>query len=109
MATTYRTLGQSAPSATTAAALYTVPAATETIISTITVCNRGTAAGTYRIAVRPNGATLANQHYLVFDASLPANATDTLTLGITVDATDVVEVYASTANFSFNAFGSELS
>ena len=109
MATTYKTLGQSAPSATTAAALYTVPAATETIISTITVCNRGTAAGTYRIAVRPNGATLANQHYLVFDASLPAKATDTLTLGITVDATDVVEVYASTADFSFNAFGSELS
>jgi hypothetical protein len=108
MATTYKTLGQSAPSATTAAALYTVPSATETIISTITVCNRGSAAGTYRIAVRPNGAAIANQHYLVYDASIPANATDTLTLGITVDATDIVEVYASTANFSFNAFGSEI-
>ena len=109
MATTYKVLGQSAPAATTAADLYTVPAATEAIVSTITVANRGSTAGTYRVYVRPAGASVANQHYLVYDASLPANATDTLTLGITLAATDVVSVYASTADFSFNAFGSEIS
>jgi len=27
---------------------------------------------------------------------------------MTIDATDVVTVYASSANFSFNAFGSEI-
>ena len=109
MPTAYKVLGQSAPSATTATALYTVPSATEAILSTITVCNRGTAIGTYRISVRPNGATLANQHYLVFDAELGPKSTNALTLGITVDATDVVEVYASSGDFSFNAFGSEVS
>ena len=109
MPTIYKVLGQSAPSAITATTLYTVPSATDTIISTITVCNRDTVAGTYRIAVRPAGATLANQHYVAYDISLPANTTDTLTLGLTLDATDVVTVYASTANFSFNAYGSEIS
>jgi hypothetical protein len=109
MATAYKVLGQSAPSATTVATLYTVPAATEAIISSITVVNRGLSDNTYRIAVRPNGETLANKHYVIFDATLPPKATDALTLGITMDATDILEVYASSADFSFNAFGSEVS
>ena len=106
---TYKVLGQSAPSATTATTLYTVPAATEVVVSTVTVCNRGATAGTFRISVRPNGATLANQHYLVYDAEVGSTETKALTLGITMDATDILEVYASSANFSFSAFGSEIS
>lgn len=109
MPTTYKVLGQSNPSATTATSLYTVPAATQAIVSTITVCNQAAAAGTYRIAVRINGATLATAQYVAYDVSIPANATDTLTLGITLGAADVITVYASSGNFSFNAYGSELS
>jgi glucose-6-phosphate dehydrogenase assembly protein OpcA len=109
MATTYKVLGQSNPAATTNTTLYTVPAATSTIVSTISVCNQAASAGTYRIAVRVAGAALATSQYLVFDASLSANSTDTITLGITLAATDVVTVYASSANFSFAAFGTELS
>jgi len=109
MAITYKTLGQSNPSATTLTTLYTVPSATEAIVSTITVCNQAATAGTYRIAVRPDGASIANQHYIAYDISLPANTTDTLTLGITINATDVISVYSSSANMSFNAFGSEIS
>lgn len=109
MPTAYKVLGQSAPSATTATALYTVPSATETVVSTVTVCNRGASAGTFRISVRPDGASLANQHYIVYDASCAAKDTITLTLGITIDASDVLEVYASSGDFSFNAFGSEIS
>lgn len=109
MATNYKVLGQSAPSATTATALYTVPSATEAVISTISVCNRGTATGTFRISVRPNGAALANQHYVAYDASIAPKDTLFLTVGATMDASDVLEIYASTADFSFNAFGSEIS
>ena len=109
MATAYKVLGQSAPSATTATALYTVPSATESVISTISVCNRGTASGTFRVSVRPNGTALANQHYLVYDATGAAKDTLFLTIGATLDASDVLEVYASTADFSFSAFGSEVS
>lgn len=109
MPTTYKVLGQSAPSATTATTLYTVPSATATVISTITICNRAATAGTFRVAIRPAAATLANQHYIAYDSSVQANDTITLTLGITVATTDVVTVYASTADFSFNAYGSEIS
>jgi glucose-6-phosphate dehydrogenase assembly protein OpcA len=108
LATAYKVLGQVAPSATTATTLYTVPAATETVISTIVVANRSASNATYRIAVRPNGAALANQHYLAFNVTVGASDSTTLTLGITLDASDVLEVYASTADLSFNAFGSEI-
>jgi hypothetical protein len=108
MATTYKVLGQSAPSATTNTDVYTVPSATEAVISTITVANRAGTSATYRIAIRPNGATIANQHYIAYDAVVPANDTIALTLGITIDAADVVTVYASSANISFNIFGSEI-
>jgi hypothetical protein len=108
MPTTYKVLGQSNPSATTATTLYTVPSATQTIVSTVTVCNQAATAGTYRIAVRIAGAALATAQYVAYDISLPANTTDTLTLGLTLGATDVLTVYASSANFSFNAYGSEI-
>jgi hypothetical protein len=109
MPTVYKVLAQLAPSATTATTLYTVPSATSAVISTITVSNRAATAASYRIAVRPAGATLANQHYLAYDVAIAANDTTALTLGITLATTDVVTVYASTANFSFNVFGSEIS
>jgi hypothetical protein len=108
MATTYKVLGQSAPAATTSADVYTVPSATETVVSTIVVANRGTTAGSYRLSIRPDGATLANQHYIAYDVPLGANDSVALTLGITINAADVISVYASTANFSFNVFGSEI-
>lgn len=109
MATTYKVLGQSAPSAATATTLYTVPAATQTIISTINVVNtHASTADAIRIAVRPDGATLANQHYIVYGVSLSAGATFTYTGGITIDATDVITVYSTNGTSSFNAFGSEI-
>jgi hypothetical protein len=109
MATNYKVLGQVNPAATTATSLYTVPASTQTIVSTITVANQAASAGTYRISVRIAAAADNAKQYLIYDASLSANSTDTMTLGITLAATDVVTVYASTANFSYNAFGTELS
>lgn len=109
MATAYKVLGQSAPSATTDTTLYTVPASTQTVVSTITVCNRGGSTGTFRIAVRPDGAAISNSHYVYYDAELPANTTVAFTVGMTIDASDVITVRASTADFSFSAFGSEIS
>ena len=106
--TTYKILGQSAPAATTAADLYTVPASTQTIISTVVVANRGAASATYRISVSAAGAATATKDYLVYDSFINANATIALTLGLTLGATDKIRVYASTADISFNAFGSEL-
>ena len=108
MATTYKVLAQSAPLATTNTDVYTVGATKQTIISTVTICNRSASAATYRIAVRPDGDTLANEHYLAYDTTVPANDTIALTLGITCDASDVATVYASTADLTFSLFGSEI-
>jgi glucose-6-phosphate dehydrogenase assembly protein OpcA len=109
MPTIYKVLGQSAPSATTATTLYTVPSATDTVVSSIVVANRDATAATFRIAIRPAGATLANQHYIAYDVTVGASDSTVLTLGLTLDATDVITVYASTANLSFSAYGSEIS
>jgi hypothetical protein len=109
MPNVYKVLAQSNPSATTATTLYTVPSATSAVLSTITVCNQAASAASFRIAVRPAGATLAAVHYVAYDVALAANDTTALTLGLTLAATDVVTIYASSATLSFHAYGSEIS
>lgn len=109
MPTTYKVLGQSAPSATTLTTLYTVPSATTAVISSIVIANRDSASATYRIAVRPDGAAIANSQYIAYDVTVGASDSTVLTLGVTMDAADVLSVYASTANLTFSAFGSEIS
>lgn len=108
MPTTYKVLAQSAPSATTNTDIYTVPSSTQTVVSTIVVANRAATAATYRIAIRLNGATLANQHYIAYDVAVGASDSTTITIGITLDPAEVITVYGSTANLSFNIFGAEI-
>jgi hypothetical protein len=102
-----KVLGQVNPSATTATTLYTVPSAKSAVVSTLVVANLSTSAATYRVAIRPGGATLANTHYIAYDVALSANDSTALTLGITLATTDVITVYASSANVNFTAFGDE--
>ena len=109
MATTYKVLGQVNPSATTATTLYTVPASTQTVVSTISVANLTGGELIFRIAIRPAGETLANKHYIAYDSKVSGNDTTFITVGATLSATDVITVYGSTANIVFNAFGSEIS
>ena len=100
--------GSATLTATTNTNLYTVPSSTSTVVSTITVCNQASTAGTFRIAVRPSGASIAAQHYVAYDTPIAANDTIALTLGITLATTDIITVYASAATMSFTAFGSEI-
>jgi hypothetical protein len=102
---TYKVLAQSAPTAATATTLLT--ATSQTIVSTLQVANTGGAADTIRIAVRPAGATLANQHYIAFGVQVPSGSFLTLQGGLTVENTDVITVYSTTGTSSFSAFGSD--
>ena len=104
MANAYKVLGQVADASGNDVTLVADQNG-ETIVSTIVVANREAAANTFKIAVRPGGATLANQHYLAFDTSVAANDSITLTLGITLADNDIITVGASDANVSFSAFG----
>jgi hypothetical protein len=108
MATTYKVLGQSQPSAITATTAYTVPSSSSAVISTIAVCNLGAYPSTVRIAVRPDNESLANKHYIVYDATVAPQDTATFTLGITLGDTDVVTVYSLSGLVTFNLFGSEI-
>ena len=109
MPNTYKVLGQSVPGNTNATDVYTVPSATSTVVSTIVVANITGTNYTYRIAIRPAGASIANQHYLAYDVTCAANDSVTLTLGITLAATDVITVRSSNAtSLVFNVFGCEI-
>jgi hypothetical protein len=107
MPSVYKTLGQSNPAATTLTDLYTVPASTQTIVSTIVVANRSVATA-YRISIAINGAADSNEQYIAYDVAIGANEMHTLTLGIALGDTDKIRVYATLATLSFNAFGVEL-
>ena len=107
MAVDYKILGQSAPSATTETDLYTVPGATQSVTSSIIICNRG-AVGTFRISISEGGGATTDADYIYYDLTLAANDTFIATVGITLNTTDVVRVYASTADFSFSLYGSEI-
>jgi hypothetical protein len=115
MARAYKILGQGITSGdgTTMVTLYTVPAATQAVVSSIVIAGGTGAAGvgsTARIAVKPtSGTALAQQHYLCYDVNIPAKDTVTLTLGITLDALAVVQAASNNATVSFNVFGAEIS
>jgi glucose-6-phosphate dehydrogenase assembly protein OpcA len=108
MPTVYKVLGQSFPSANTLTTAYTVPAASSAVVSTIVVANLGGAPTTFRIAVRPAGETVENKHYVAFDVSIAPEDSITLTMGVTLAATDVVSVESLNGQTSFNIFGSEI-
>lgn len=107
MPTAYKVLGQSAPAAATLTTLYTVPASTQAVCSTLVIANRGISTF-YRVAVRPGGAAIANQHYIVFDAVLNQYDSNFLTLGISLAAGDVVSVQSTSADVSFGLYGAEV-
>lgn len=109
MALSYKVLGQSNPAATTQTTLYTVPAGTSAVVSTLVICNQAGTASTFRVAVQPAGAGLATQHYINYGTAIPANDTILLTIGMTLAATDIVSVYAGNSTMSFSLFGNEIS
>jgi hypothetical protein len=110
MAQAYKVLAQVAPAANTLSDLYIVPAATDVVISSLIIANRSTSvSGTYKIAITPNGETIANKHYIAFDVTLDPSESAILTMGLTLDSTDKVLVMGSTANLSFSIFGTEIS
>lgn len=108
MATVRKILGQNKPAATTDATLYTVPALTDTVVSTIVVAESGGAAATFRICVdSAGGTTTVVGKAIAWNVAIPANGIVTLTLGITLAAAATLVIQASTTGLTFTAFGQE--
>lgn len=108
MADTNKVLAQSNPAATTLTDIYTVPASTSTVISSIVVCNQASSSATFRISVQVANAADAVKQYLFYDITIPGNDSFVATIGITLAATDVIAIYASSTTLSFNVFGVEI-
>jgi hypothetical protein len=109
MTTTYKVLGQLAPSANTATTLYTVPSGNSAVCSSMTICN--TSGGNANVSVQVAVANAASEtgQYLVFDNTVVSQDTLFMTLGVTLAATDVIRVNSTVANVAFQVFGSEIS
>jgi hypothetical protein len=109
MAESLKILGQSNPVATTATVLYTVPASRQSVISTIGICNRASAADTFRIVIQAASeqTSILAKQYIAYDTVVAKNDTTFITVGMTLAAGDRVQVYAGTTTLSFTAFGSE--
>jgi hypothetical protein len=114
MATSYKILGQGVPTTSTSTTLYTVPStSTQTVISTVTICNTtSTAAGAYLYLVK-GGATAGTTNALVYNSSIPANGTVTLTLGLTLSVTAstvdfIVGGSGTSGSLTFTVSGSEI-
>lgn len=103
----YLTLGQLAPGAAALTDLYTVGASTQAIAK-IFAANRSATPTAIRVAIRPLGAAISNEHYIAYDMAIGANAQIVVGTGIALEATDVISVYNTLATVSFTATGVEL-
>lgn len=102
---------QGTSSTGTYATLYNTGASTTAVISSIVVTNTSSTAALYRVAIMPSAGTpsVSNGEWIVYDATVQANDTVALTLGIVLGNTEYIRVSSSANTVCFNAFVSEIS
>jgi hypothetical protein len=108
MANVYKSPAQLEPAANTLSTLYTVPSDTQAVVSNIHACNMGGTSASIRVALRPDGASISDIHYLFFGLTITANDTIEFGHGITMDATDVLSVWSSSGSVVFNLSYAEI-
>lgn len=105
MATVRGCLGQVAPSATTLTSAYTVPSGKYATVKVV-ACNRSATPDTYRVAVSPGGASIADSHYRAYDMEIAANDS-VVSAPLMVGALDVIRVYSTNGSMTFGVTGVE--
>ena len=109
-APSYELLGQECPTGTGVTNLVTVPGGHQHIVATLVVNNLTGALAHASINIRPLGATLADKHQCWTDVPVLPGHPEHLTLGLGLDATDVVDVQSDTGSaLAFHAIGVDLS
>ena len=101
MATATKVLSRTAATTNTATTLYTVPAATTTVISNIVVTNTAGSAGTFTLGL--DGVSLASA------VSIPANSITAIDLKQVLAATKTITGGASATTINFHISGVEVS
>lgn len=104
---TYLTLGQAALT-TSLTNIYTVPAATQAVTSTINICNRSVTPTTFRISIAPGGAADTVSQYIVYDAIILANEVWWLTNGYSLATGDIIRAVAGASTLSITISGVQI-
>jgi hypothetical protein len=99
MANTFKVLFRGAAS-TSEATLYTTPAATTTLVSSVLIVNTATSAATYDILL--DDVAIAN------DVSVPANDTVLIELKQVLEAGQTIKALASATAVNFHISGLEI-
>lgn len=80
--------------------IYTVPVLRRANVRYLQVTNIAGVGKTFRLAISPNAAGIADEHYLAYDMAIAAN--DNVAWGgILLGPTDIVRCYGSDANVKF--------
>ena len=103
-----KVLAQSTPAVTTLTDVYTVPASTIAVISTLVICNRSAVATTFRISIAVAGAADDVKQYIFYDIPIAGNDSFVASLGVALAATDKVRAYIGAATLSITLFGVEV-
>jgi hypothetical protein len=108
MTDTLKVLAQSNPVANNLTDIYTVAGSTQATISSITISNLDSVQVNFWLSIAVAGAADTPKQYMYYNMILDTNDTFIATIGVTLAATDVIRVKASTANVAFNIFGVEI-
>jgi hypothetical protein len=104
MANTAKKLFRGAATTSVGTNLYTVPASTTTVITSIVVTNTAASAGTFTIAIGTAGSET-----LLFDAvAIAADTTTVIDLKQVLVATEQIDGGASAATINFHISGMEI-
>ena len=105
----YKIVGQAAPATTANVDLFTTASGHHNIVSSLVIANVTATAATARVYARIGGATAAVSNAIMYDVPIAANSTNAFTLGISLNAADVLTVQSGTGSaLTFTAFGVEI-
>jgi len=103
--TPYKILGQIVGVANTNSNVYVVPAATNTVVNLITVCNGTQNAVLIDLVARPSTEALATKHYVLKSLTIPAADTLVLDTGVALQTSAILSANITGANATSSAAG----
>jgi hypothetical protein len=108
----YKILGQIQTTANVLTTIYTVPASTNTVVTTITICNQSANTVSINVAANVSGSAVSTRNFIVSGYSLGAAETLVLEPRISLNVGSILSANVTGANassnISINAFGVEI-
>ena len=108
MPTQYKVLGQKSPAANTETIIYTTPATTNAIVSTITINNHDDEIRSYSIIVRPDNESANDKHFIIRGGVLPPRELISITGAVTMNEAVHLSCNTNGGAVTFNAYGAEV-